>query len=59
MVDAACAECAGISKFPSIRAGLDGSSFGGGTRGATYAQMVSPKHDIYSMCSQLREGRVH
>ena len=55
MVDAACAECAGISKFPSIRAGLDGSSFGGASRGATYAQMVSPKHDINGMCSHLRE----
>ena len=59
VVDAACAECAGISKFPSIRAGLDGSSFGGASRGATYAQMVSPKHDIYGMCSQLREDWVY
>lgn len=46
VVDAAFALCAGMSRFSSVRARLDGSSFGRASRGATYAQVVSPQLGI-------------
>ena len=59
MVDAACAECAGISKLPSVLEGFAGSSFGGASWGATYAQMISLKHEIYGVYSHFGDGWVH
>lgn len=67
VVDAAFAVCAGISKFPSVRAGLGGSSFGRLSRGTTYVQMISSRLDLYDMCvnvcedqkSELDACRVH
>lgn len=56
VVDAAFAVCAGMSRFPSARVGLDGTSFGRASWGATYAQVVSPQLDICDICVHLDEA---
>lgn len=58
VVHAAFAVCAGISKFPSVCAGLGRSSFGMASRGATCSQMVSLKPGIYGMRMHVHEGRI-
>ena len=57
LVDAAFAVCVGISKFPSVRAGLGWSSFGRVSRGTTYVHMISSELDLYDMCVDVREDR--
>ena len=55
-VDAAFAVCAGMSRIPSVCVGLDVASFGTASRGATYAQVVSPQLVICDIRANFDEA---